>query len=307
MRETDKLFERFFLLNAAGVMCTTKKELEALLSSDADAIIVKTMTLLPREGNPEPRLYYDSDISINSMGLPNKGVDYYCKLLPDLKKYGKPVFASISGFSEDEFCRLLEKVNKAGFDTIEVNLSCPNVEAKKIFAYDLDLTLKLVEKLRKMTSRPLGLKLPPYTERWQIKKLADGFLKIGVDFITLSNSWPLGCIVDAQKESLVIKPNQGIGGLGGKFFKHIVLGQVRLFYQVFKGRVKIIAVGGVSSGKDVYEYALVGANGVGIGTRLLWEGENVFKRVKKELRTILEDKGVSKIEDKIGKIKKVNS
>ena len=239
------------------------------------------------------------------MGLPNKGVDYYCEILPELKRFGKPILASIAGFSESEYYGIFEKVERAGFDAIEVNLSCPNVEASCVFAYDLELTLKIAENLRKRTRAPLGFKLPPYPERWQIKKLAEGLLEIGVDFVTLSNSWPLGCVIDFEKERLVIKPNLGIGGLGGKFFKYIVLGQVRLFYQVFKGKVKIIAVGGVSSGRDVYEYALVGANAAGVGSALLHEGVGIFKRIKEELNEILKEKGVRGLEERIGKLREI--
>ena len=275
MKKSQAVFEKFFLLNASGVKCTTKEDLVEVLQSSADAAITKTMTLEPRKGNPEPRLFYTKDFSINSMGLPNKGVDYYCKNLPELKAFNKPVFASIAGFTEQEYYEIFRKVGESGFDAVEVNLSCPNVEASSVFAYHLDLTLRIAERLRKMTNFLLGFKLPPYPERWQIKKLAEGFLKIGIDFVTLSNSWPLGCVVDFEKERLVIKPNLGIGGLGGKFFKYIVLGQVRLFYQVFKGKVKIIAVGGVASGRDVYEYALAGANAAGIGSALLYEGVGI--------------------------------
>lgn len=304
--KSQEFFKKFLIYNASGVMCTTKEELGKVLSSSADAVVFKTATLQPREGNPEPRLFWTDEFSINSMGLPNKGIDYYCFIAPELKHFKKPLFSSIAGFSEAEYFELIEKVNKVKeFDGVEVNLSCPNVEASCVFAYDLELSLKVAEKLRKMTDKPLGFKLPPYTERWQIKKLADGFLKIGVDFVVLCNSWPLGCVVDYKKESLVIRPNQGIGGLGGKFFKNIVLGQVRLFYQVFKGRVKIVGVGGVSSGRDVYEYALVGANAVQIGSRLLHEGVAVFEKIKKELEEILREKGISSIDEKVGKVKEV--
>lgn len=183
MKKSQAVFDKFLILNASGVHCTTREELEEVLESYADAVIVKTITLKPREGNPKPRLFYTRDFSLTSMGLPNRGVDYYCKISSGIQGYKKPVFASIAGFSEEEYYKLFKKVDKTGFDAIEVNLSCPNVEASCVFAYDLDLTLRIAEKLRKITSTPLGFKLSPYTERWQIKKLAEGFLKIGVDFV----------------------------------------------------------------------------------------------------------------------------
>ncbi len=304
MIKSQAVFQRFLILNASGVMCTEKCELQQVLQSEADAAITKTMTLSPREGNPEPRLFFNRGLSVNSMGLPNKGVDYYCGILPELRSFAKPVFASVAAFCADDYLKLVKRVEEAGFDALEVNLSCPNLEKSGIFAYDLELTLTLAERIRKKFKKTLGLKLPPYPERWQIKKLSETLQRIGVDFVTLSNSWPLGCVVDAEKERTVIKPNFGIGGLGGGFFKYIVLGQVRLFYSVFKGRVKIIATGGVSSGADVYEYALAGANGVGIGTALLAEGEAIFARVKAELSQILQKRKTT-LEQKIGALKEV--
>lgn len=81
-----------------------------------------------------------------------------------------------------------------------------------------------------------------------------------------------------------------MGGLGGRFFKYIVLGQIRLFCKNLQGKSKIIAVGGVGNGKDVFEYALVGASGVGIGTSLLLQGPFIFSKIKKEISEILKEK-----------------
>ncbi len=293
----------FPVFNASGVWCTQKKELVELGKSEAGAIVFKSMTVKKRDGNPEPRLFYKDEYSVNSMGLPNLGVDYYTKISFSLKKFNKPLIASIAGFKEDEFYFLMEKVNQGAFDGIEVNLSCPNLEGKGIFAYDLKKAFKILKNLRKKTKKLLGVKLPPYFDRGEIKVIAQELVRLKIDFVTLINSYPLGCIVDYQKERMVIKPNLGIGGLGGKVLKPIALAQVVLFFQFSKGRLSIIGVGGVEKGSDIYEYLLAGAKAVGVATGLLKEGPKIFSRLKRELTEILEEKKVGQLSRKIGQLK----
>jgi len=291
------------IFNASGVWCTTKKELEDLGKSEASAIVFKTMTLEKRQGNPEPRFFLKDNFSINSMGLPNLGVDYYCSILKDLKKYKKPLIASIAGFSQKEFLVLFDKVNNASFDMVEVNLSCPNLEGKGLFAYDLKTSFSILKKIMKKTKKKVGVKLPPYFERETIKKVAEEFLKLKIDFVTLVNSYPLGCFIDVDKEEMVIKPNLGIGGLGGKVIQPISLAQVVLFYQYSKGRLPIVAVGGIEEASDIYRYTLAGACAFAVGTRLWSEGPEMFSRLKKELKEFLKQKKVKSLKEKMGKVK----
>lgn len=298
-----RLFFSFPVFNASGVWCTTKQELEAVGKSEAGAIVFKSMTIKKREGNPKPRLFYGKDFSVNSMGLPNLGYNYYINLVSHLKKFNKPLIASIAGFSPKEFNFLIEKVIQADFDAIEVNLSCPNLEGKGIFAYDLKASLTILEKLRKKTKKVLGVKLPPYVDRAVIEKVAKELVHLKIDFVTLVNSFPLGCAIDYQKEQMMIKPNLGIGGLGGEAIKPIALAQVVLFNQFSQGKLAIIGVGGVKKGSDVFEYFLAGAQAVEAGTNLLKEGPAIFSRLKKELITILKKKKVKQLKEKIGQLK----
>ena len=293
------------IVNASGVWCTKEAELKQLGASDSGAIVFKTMTVKPREGNPEPRLFINKKISINSMGLPNLGVNYYCEMVSNLKKYDKPLIASIAGFTEDEYDCLFKKVNSKSFDGIEVNLSCPNLIGKCIFAYDAVTSLRILKKIRSKTKKTIGVKLPPYNDRGEIQRMAEGMIDIGVDFVTLINSVPLGCVIDYKKEKITIKPNMGIGGLGGEAIKPIALAQTVLFRHFSKGKLGIIGVGGVNKGSDIYEYILAGASAVGIATSLHNEGPKVFRRLKKELVNLLKKKKISVLTDKIGSLKQL--
>ena len=303
-----KLRFSFPVLNAAGVWCTTEKQLKDVLESEAGGVTFKSMTLKPREGNPDPRLFYTDSFSINSMGLPNKGVNYYVKIAEKLKrKYKKkPFVASIAGFSKDEFHELFERVNNESFDAIEVNLSCPNVSGKSIFAYDMEgVGFKVLSDLRKKTSKVLGVKLPPYVSRGEVKEIAEELVKIGIDFVTLINSYPLSTAIDYKSETMRIKPNMGIGGLGGPVLKPIALAQVVLFHQYSQGKLKIIGAGGIKRAEDIYQYVLAGASVVEVATAILQqEGpKKTFSKLKKELTSLLKAKKVHRLSTKVGKLK----
>ena len=101
-------------MNASGALCVTREELTALGRSRAGAIVTKSMTVEPRRGNPEPRYYGFPGGSINSMGLPNLGYRAYAELIPDLKRFGKPVIASVAGLCEEDFTIIADAINDAG-------------------------------------------------------------------------------------------------------------------------------------------------------------------------------------------------
>ncbi|MFM8551716.1 MAG: dihydroorotate oxidase, partial [Nitrospiraceae bacterium] len=111
--------------HAAGARGLTGDELEALRRSRACAIVTKSMTLEPRQGNPEPRYYGFPSGSINSMGLPNLGYRAYAELIPELKRFGKPVIASVAGLCEEDFVSIAKLINESRPVLVEVNLSCP--------------------------------------------------------------------------------------------------------------------------------------------------------------------------------------
>src|SRR6185503_633343 len=115
------------LMNASGALCVTREELESLGRSRSGAIVTKSMTLEPRSGNPEPRYHAFPGGSINSMGLPNLGYRVYAELIPDLKKFGKPIVASVAGLAEEDFVTISTLITRSQPDLMEINLSCPNI------------------------------------------------------------------------------------------------------------------------------------------------------------------------------------
>ena len=294
------------LMNASGALCVTQAELEALGESDAGAIVTKSMTPLAREGNPLPRYVAIDGGSINSMGLPNLGYPAYAKLIPGLKRFNKPVVASLAGLHPDNFLDGAKALNAAGPDLVEVNLSCPNIPGKPQIGYDIDETERLLLAIRDIFSIPFGVKLPPYFDPIHHQAIAEVLQRVGVAFVTVINSVGNTLVVDPEQERVVIKPKGGFGGLGGRIIKPVALANVRAFWKIWGDRIPIIGTGGVENGTDVFEHVLCGASAVQIGTILVEEGVEAFARLLAEVTACLERKGYSSLMACRGKLQEMD-
>jgi dihydroorotate dehydrogenase (fumarate) len=297
---------KYPLTNAAGVMGETKEDLEKVLKATAGGAVTKTMTIIPRKGNPEPRLYLAEEYSINSMGLPNKGYEYYCNIIPELKeKYKKPIIASISAIKEGDIVEQYVTMAKAlDSDIIEINTSCPNLKGDPI-GLDIELMKEILESVRKSTNKILSVKLMPYNFSLKfMEKVAEIIIDSGVDCISTINSVPFTIDIDLDKIKKVIYPNNGFGGYGGKPILPVALANVHWFYKYFSEhssrKIYIFGVGGISDGKSAIKHFLVGANIVQVGTALLLHGTKIFDKIYNEILDWLESKGYTKIEDIVG-------
>lgn len=292
-------------MNASGALCMTREELLALGRSRAGAIVTKSMTVEPRSGNPEPRYYGFPGGSINSMGLPNLGYLAYAELIPELKQFGKPIIASIAGLCEDDFLTMARVINQANPDLIEVNLSCPNIPGKPQIAYDPVDSERLLKRVRPLIKVPMGVKLPPYFDPAHHAVMAEVIGRCGVDYLNLINSVGNGLVIDPKRETPVIKPKGGFGGLGGSLIKPVALANVRAFWKLLAGRIPIIGTGGVVQGIDAFEHVLCGASAVQVGTVLVEEGVGVFERMERELEAELSSRGGRLVEDYRGRLKEL--
>ena len=292
------------LMNAAGVACMTVEELEEVRQSSAGSFVTKTATLEARAGNPEPR-YRDVPLgSINSMGLPNQGIDYYLDYLLSLQESQpeRTFFLSLVGMSPDETHTLLKKVQNSGFKGItELNLSCPNVPGKPQIAYDFETTERILGEAFGYFDKPLGIKLPPYFDIVHFDQAAEVFNRHPLKFVNCVNSIGNGMYI--EDESVVIRPKNGFGGIGGEYIKPTALANVHAFYQRLNPSIQIIGTGGVYTGRDAFEHILCGASMVQIGTALHQQGVEVFERVSLGLKAIMVQKGYETIEDFKGKLK----
>ncbi|MBM7643181.1 dihydroorotate oxidase [Streptococcus loxodontisalivarius] len=291
------------LMNAAGVYCMTREELEQVENSAAGSFVTKTGTLEARAGNPEPR-YVDTELgSINSMGLPNNGFEYYLDYVIELQNQAdsKNHFLSLVGLSPAETHIILKKVQESDYQgLVELNLSCPNVPGKPQIAYDFETTTEILTEVFSYFTKPLGVKLPPYFDIVHFDQAAAVFNQFPLAFVNCVNSIGNGLVIN--DETVVIKPKNGFGGLGGDYIKPTALANVHAFYQRLNPSIQIIGTGGVKSGRDAFEHILCGASMVQIGTALQQEGPAIFQRVTDELKAIMTEKGYESLEDFRGKL-----
>jgi dihydroorotate dehydrogenase (fumarate) len=309
-------------INASGCLCRGKNELNQLISSKYknDAVISKSSTIYHRDGNESPRYKEYSNLSINSMGLPNNGIFYYLNYFENSKVNPKKRFISLSGMTLDENIIMLEKcysyynTNKC-IHGVEINLSCPNIKGKSQIGYDFDTMItyltkifnsitKFEEKNKTQQKKLLiGIKLPPYFDIVHFEIVANILSKFDrLDFITCINSIGNGLMIDTDTESVVIKPKNGFGGIGGSVVKPTALANVHKFYQLLGDKIDIIGCGGITNGEDVFQHILAGASMVSIGTELMKQGPIIFNHLNEQLNSIMKKKGYNSIEDFRGKL-----
>jgi len=230
------------------------------------AVVAKTITLRPREGNPPPRIYETAQGVINSVGLQNPGLDVFIEdNLPLLRKIPTRRIVSIGGFSVREYCQCLRRLEKEkGIDAFEINLSCPNIQLKKLVSQNARATYQTTKTLRRLTKKPLIIKITPeVNDVAEIAKAAEGG---GADAIAMVNTYfAMAINIVAQKPYL----GNGYGGYSGPAIKPLSLYRVWRAAQIVK--IPIVGGGGIKTAEDAVEFMLAGATAVSLGTMNLIE------------------------------------
>ena len=225
------------------------------------AVTAKTITLQPRSGNPPPRIYETACGVINSVGLENPGLESFLKeKLPGLKRLPVPFIVSLGGFSFDEYATLVKRMDAiAAVKALEINLSCPNLQLKKIISQDPLQTYKLTKKLRRLTKKTLIVKITPETD--DITEIARAVEAGGADSISLVNTFfAMAINIETRKPYL----GAGYGGYSGKAIKPMALYRVWKTAQAVK--IPIVGGGGIENASDAIEFLLAGATAVSLGT-----------------------------------------
>ena len=293
------------LMNASGCWCESEEKLNELHLSDCGSFVTKSVTAKYREGNPSPRYVEVPLGTINSMGLPNEGLDYYLDYaLKFQEKHEQTIFLSVAGMSFEENMEMLKKVNSSDFKgIIELNLSCPNVPGKPQTGYDFEATERILQEVFTFIEKPLGVKLPPYFDMAHFDKIAEVLNKFPLHYVNCINSIGNGLYIDTEKEEVVIRPKDGFGGIGGEYIKPTALANVRAMYTRLNKNIQVIGCGGVLTGQDVFEHILCGASMVQVGSQLMKENPSIFGRLLSELKEIMSQKGYQSIDDFKGKLK----
>jgi dihydroorotate dehydrogenase (fumarate) len=168
----------------------------------------------------------------------------------------------------------------------------------------MELTIRKVSEF--LGTKSFGLKLPPYFDAVHFDTVADIIKRYErVKYVTCINSLGNGLIIDTEKESVTIKPKNGLGGIGGKYILPFALSNIYQFRQRLPDTIDIVGCGGVTSGNEVFQHILVGASAVQIGTTVREEGIKAFERIHNELVDIMKNKGYKKLNDFKGKLKSI--
>jgi dihydroorotate dehydrogenase (NAD+) catalytic subunit len=256
------------ILNASGC-------LDALAAPDIalclDAFVTKTITPLAREGNPPPRIAETAHGMLNSIGLQGPGVDAFVSdHLPVLAALGVPLWVSVGGFSAGDFASVCEQLDeRQEIATIELNLSCPNVEEAP------ETSAQIVAAARAVTSKTLFAKLSPAS--WDIAEGARAVVAAGADGLSLVNTIR-GLALDPR--TLHPRLARAVGGYSGPALKPIALACVYACAQAVT--VPIVGMGGVAAGTDALDLVAVGANAVALGT-ILFADPGAPVRIRAEL------------------------
>ena len=238
------------------------------------AVIVKGITLKPREGNTLPRIAETPSGMLNAIGLQNPGVEAFIKeKTPFFSKYSVPFIVNISGYEEKEYGELAKRLDAVGnIAGLEVNVSCPNVKYSRgtVFAKDPKAVYRITRLVKKNTGKTVIVKLSP--EVSDIKVIARAAEEGGADALSLINTIS-GMAVDivTQKPKLA----NVLGGLSGPAVKPIGL---RCVWQVYNTvKIPLIGMGGIMTPEDALEYIIAGASAVAIGTGTFIDPQTALK------------------------------
>jgi len=253
------------------------------------AFVSKTITLKPRDGNPPPRLFETPAGMINSIGLPNKGLEgYLAHDLPELARLPVPLITNVMGSTADEIAQLVEAVDaRAEIDAIELNVSCPNVKTGLDIGADPRELAAVVARVRPLTAKPLIVKLTPNAS--DVPAAAQAAEDAGADAVSLINTLR----AFAPHPRIRTRPPRpwlggGTGGMSGPAVRAVALAQVRAVAE--RVSVPIVGMGGVANGHHAAQLLDAGATVVAVGTES-FRDPAAGTRIQRELHDLFAKSG----------------
>jgi len=285
------------VLTASGTFGYGTEFEDFLDISSLGGIILKGTTLEPREGNPYPRMAETPSGMLNSVGLQNKGIDYFENFIyPVVSLFDTNVIVNINGSYVEDYVALAARIDKLKkIPAIELNISCPNVKMGGMaFGTDLASAREVTRAVRAVTAKKLIVKLSPnVTSIVDFARVAE---EEGADAVSLINTL-LGMAVDIRN----IKPSLSTitGGLSGPAIKPVAL---RMVWQVARAvNIPVIGIGGIMTADDAVEFLLAGASAVEVGTASFID-PSVSVQIVKGIEDYLSAKGFSDISEIRGHI-----
>ncbi len=284
------------VLCASGTFGYGQEFAEVCPLEELGGLVTKGISLLPRAGNPPPRICETAAGMLNSIGLANVGLERFIQdKLPFLRESGTRVLVNFFGETADEYVQCAERLGGIdGVDALEMNISCPNVEAGGLeFGVDPEVAGRLVERVCAVTPKPVVVKLTPNVT--DVLPVARACVEGGCNALSLINTLK-GMAINAQTRRPMLA--RLFGGLSGPAIKPVAL---RLVFQLAQAKlgVPLIGMGGICSGVDAAEFLLAGASLLQVGTANFMEPD-AGVRIARELQLYCESQGVSHVRELIG-------
>ena len=258
------------------------------------AVTTKGVANVPWTGNPTPRVAEVYGGMLNAIGLQNPGIELFCKRdIPYLKQYDTKIIVNVCGHAPEEYLAVVERLADEPADMLEINISCPNVNAGFLaFGQDARHVEELTGQIKKLAKQPIIMKLTPnVTDITEIAKAAEAG---GADAISLINTLT-GMKIDVHKRAFALANKTG--GMSGPAVHPVA---VRMVYQASRAvKIPVIGMGGIQSAEDAIEFILAGASAVSVGTAN-FHNPAVTMEVIDGIEKYMERYGFATVEEMVG-------
>jgi dihydroorotate dehydrogenase (NAD+) catalytic subunit len=269
------------IILASGILGMTAASLESAVRNGAGGVTTKSTNLEGRDGHPNPKVITYESGMLNCYGLTNAGIDQEKEeiILFKSRRPKTPLILSIFGFSVEEFKKVAKEADKTIADFLEINISCPNVQAEhgRPFGCVPGMPTQVIKAIKKVTSKKLIVKLSPNV--LDIKEIAKEVEAAGADAISAINTLGPGMVINPEARRPVLSAM--VGGISGPAIRPLA---VRMIFDIANTvKIPIIGMGGVTTGRDALEMIMAGASLVAVGSGVYYRGISVFKRIENEL------------------------
>lgn len=261
------------------------------------AVTTKGVANVPWAGNATPRVAETPSGMMNAIGLQNPGIELFCERdIPYLKQFDTKIIVNVCGHAPEEYLAVVERLADEPIDMMEINISCPNVNAGFLaFGQDARNVEELTAQIKKLAKQPVIMKLTPnVTDITEIAKAAEAG---GADAVSLINTLT-GMKIDINRKTFAVANKTG--GVSGPAVHPIA---VRMVYQVAQVvQIPIIGMGGIASAEDAIEMILAGASAVSVGTANFYN-PTITMDVVDGIEQYMEKNGFESVADMVGIVK----
>ena len=285
------------VMTASGTFGSGEEYSEFVDLNQLGAVVTKGVADVPWPGNPTPRIAEVYGGMLNAIGLQNPGIEVFCERdIPFLRKYDTKIVVNVCGHAPEEYLRVVERLAEEKIDLMEINISCPNVNANFLaFGQEPACVEQLTAQIKKIARQPIIMKLTPnVTDITEVARAAEAG---GADAVSLINTLT-GMKIDVQRRTFALANKTG--GMSGPAVKPVA---VRMVYQVAQAvEITIIGMGGIVTAEDALEFILAGASAVSVGTANFFRPEATLEVVR-GIEEYMEKNGVKHIQELIGAVR----